>query len=201
MVYADFESILKPINEDVDVTQGVDAGTESSTTVFQEHVPCSFEYKIVSSVDPDFLRPLVMYHGEDVAEMFVRKLQQEAKQLCDKYISIPKAMIFTMTDSLSFNNAATCHICTNQLGSDGVRDHCHITGKYCGDAHNKCNLNYRIYPKSWKLPVVIHNLKGYNGHLIVKSLKSGFGKVTVIPQNLEKYLSLSLGQLKFLDSY
>ena len=70
-----------------------------------------------------------------------------------------------------------------------------------GTAHNKCNLNYRIYPKNWKLPVVIHNLKGYDGHLIVKSLKSDFGKVTVIPQNLEKYLSLSVGQLKFLDSY
>ena len=81
-----------------------------------------------------------------------------------------------------------------------VRDHCHITGKYRGAAHNKCNLDYRIYPKSWKLTVVIRNLKGYEGHLIVKSLKSQFGRVTVIPQNLEKYLSLSVGQLKFLDS-
>ena len=49
--------------------------------------------------------------------------------------------------------------------------------------------------------MVIHNLKGYDGHLIVKSLKNEFGKVTVIQQNLEKYLSLSVGQLKFLDSF
>ena len=39
------------------------------------------------------------------------------------------------------------------------------------------------------------------GHLIVRALKSEFGKVGVIPQNLEKYLSLSVGQLKFLDSF
>ena len=49
--------------------------------------------------------------------------------------------------------------------------------------------------------MVMHNLKGYDGHLIVKSLKSEFGKVRVIPQNLEKYLSLSVGQLKFLNSF
>ena len=32
-------------------------------------------------------------------------------------------------------------------------------------------------------------------------MKSEFGKVGVIPQNLEKYLSLTVGQLKFLDSF
>ena len=53
-MYADFESILKPENEDVDVTQGVDTGIESSSHDFQEHIPCSFAYKIVGSVDPDF---------------------------------------------------------------------------------------------------------------------------------------------------
>ena len=75
------------------------------------------------------------------------------------------------------------------------------TGNYRGTAHNECNLHYRIKPKISKLPVVIHNLKGYDGHLIIKSLKSEFGKVKVIPQNMEKYLSLTVGQLKFLDSF
>ena len=52
-----------------------------------------------------------------------------------------------------------------------------------------------------ELPLVIHNLKGYDGHLIVKSLKSEFGKVRVIPQNMEKYLAISVGRLKFLYSF
>ena len=38
------------------------------------------------------------------------------------------------------------------------------------------------------MPVVIHNNKGNGRHLIVKALKSEFGKVRVIPQNMEKYL-------------
>ena len=41
----------------------------------------------------------------------------------------------------------------------------------------------------------------YDGHLIVRALKSEFGKVRMIPQNIEKYLSLTSGQLQFLDSF
>ena len=111
-MYADFESFLKPVNEGVDVTQGVSTGTASSTTVYQEHVPGSFAYKVVSSVDPDFSRPLVMYRVEDAVDKLVRDLQKEEKQLCDEYIAKPKTMIFSTEDSLSFTNATTCHICT-----------------------------------------------------------------------------------------
>ena len=106
-----------------------------------------------------------------------------------------------MGDSLSFTNATTCHICTKRLGEDKVSDHCHITGNYRGAAYEECELIYKVNPKSWKLPLVIHNLKRYDGHLIVKSLKSEFGKVTIIPQNLEKYISLLAGQLIFFDSF
>ena len=119
----------------MDVTQSVGVGVESSTTVFQEHIPCSFAYKIVSSVDPDVLRPLVMYRGENTAEKFVQKLQLEAQQLCDEYIATPKLPILTMGDSLSFTNATTCHICTKPLEEDKGSDHSHITGNYRGEAH------------------------------------------------------------------
>ena len=82
-----------------------------------------------------------------------------------------------------------------------MRDHCHITGNYRGNAHNDCNLMYRISRSGWKPPVVIHNLKGYDGHLIVKALKSEFGKARVISQNMEKYFYLTVGQLKCIDSF
>ena len=75
-----------------------------------------------------------------------------------------------------------------------MRDHRRV-------AHDECNLMYRISKSGWKLPVVIHNLKGYDGHLIVKALNNLFDKVKVIPQNMEKYLSLTVGHLKFIDSF
>ena len=40
VVYAGFESILKPFDTDVDPTQGVEVCGESSSHVFQEHTPC-----------------------------------------------------------------------------------------------------------------------------------------------------------------
>ena len=122
--------------------------------------------------------------------MVVRKLPLEAKQLFGEYIATPKPMLLTATESRSFTNTTTW-----QLEDDEVRDHCHIKGNYRGTAHNECNLMYRISKSGWKLPVVIHNLKGYGGHLIVKALKSEFVKVRVNPQNMEKYLSLTVGQL------
>ena len=124
VVHADFESILKPLNEGVDVTQGVETGIESSSHVFQEHIPCSFAHKIVSSVDPDFSQALVLCRGEDAAEKFVRDSQLEAKQLFDEYIAPPKPMRLTATESRSFANAIISHICTKPL----VPGHCHITG-------------------------------------------------------------------------
>ena len=38
-------------------------------------------------------------------------------------------------------------------------------------------------------------------HLIVKALKTKFGKIRVIPHNMEKYLSPTVGQLKCIDSF
>ena len=32
-----------------------------------------------------------------------------------------------------------------------VKDHCHITGKYRGSAHQDCNINYRLADK---IPVI-----------------------------------------------
>ena len=75
----------------------------------------------------------------------------------------------------------------------------HILGHFRGAAHSECNLNYRIKPNSWKLPVLFHNFRGYDGHLIVKTLKKKHGTTRVIANNLEICMSFSAGQLQFLD--
>ena len=50
------------------------------------------------------------------------------------------------------------------------------------------------------MPVILHNLKGYDSHLIMKALQQKFGPVNVVPNNMEKYMSLSVGQTRFIDS-
>ena len=108
-----------------------------------------------------------------------------------EYIVTPQQLLaLTDAELRSFHTAINCQICNQPLGGDRARDHCHIVGLYRGTAHSRCNLAYRISTYDWKLPVVIHTLKGYDGHLIVKALTSEFGEVRVIPQNMEKYLKL-----------
>ena len=57
----------------------------------------------------------------------MRKLQEEAKQLFDEYIATLKPLLsLTVAWFRSFHTAMNCHICNQPLGSDKVRDHCHI---------------------------------------------------------------------------
>ena len=53
-------------------------------------------------------------------------------------------MIMTMYDKLVYDNSTLCHICNEELGNDRVRDHCHLSGKFRGAAHEVCNLKYKV---------------------------------------------------------
>ena len=109
-------------------------------------------------------------------------------------------MHMTREDWRTHNSATSCHICEKPLDGDVVRDHCHITGKYRGTAHNACNLKLRLNPKTTKIPVDFHNLRGYDSHLLMQAIEKVEGRVSCIPNNTEKYISFSLGQLRFIDS-
>ena len=62
-----------------------------------------------------------------------------------------------------------------------VRDYCHITGKYRGSAQRDCNIILKL---NHKIPVVFHNLKSYNSHLIMQETGTFNLKTHVIPNGL-----------------
>ena len=72
-----------------------------------------------------------------------------------------------------------------------MRDHFHYTGLYRGAAHNNCNLKYQI-PEY--IPILFHNLSGYEAHLLIKELGRRFNKndIGVIAENKEKYISFNV---------
>ena len=84
------------------------------------------------------------------------------------------------------------YICNNKFSKNDykVRDHNHITLKYRGAAHNSCNSKLKL---SYKIPVIFHNLRGYDSHHIMQHMSKYTNKINVIPNNMEKYLAFSIG--------
>ena len=123
----------------------------------------------------------------------------------------------TDDDELCFRLEEKCHICNKKYTDKDirVRDHCHITGKYRGSAHQECNLKLRVNPEEIKIPVIFHNLRGYDSHLLMQNIgeiakkhthKNSKGRememqINAIPNNMEKYMAFMLGNhLTFIDS-
>ena len=87
---------------------------------------------------------------------------------------------------------------------------------YRGAAHFGCNLRYKI-PRN--IPVVFHNLAGFDAHLFIKELAKYTKDMGVIAKNTEDYISFSIKvevdkyldkngeekykeiELKFIDSF
>jgi hypothetical protein len=61
-----------------------------------------------------------------------------------------------------------------------------------------CNVNFTL---TNKIPVIFHNLSGYDSHLIMQEIGKFNMQKSVIPNNMEKYMAFTLGkQLVFIDS-
>ena len=196
MLYADFESILKPVDEryrDRMNTMKTERKDKASyTEKINTHVPSgwcvhsTFAYGDV----PD---PLKMYRGKDCVEKFVEYIEEEVKRL---YETFPQQPMIKITDVLKREHEAAekCHICLKEFNDPRnrkVRDHCHYISLYRRAADNNCNLKYRIPDY---IPIVFHNLSGYDAHLFIKELGRRFNKndIGVIAENKEKYISFNV---------
>ena len=183
---------------------------KSYTYKYQKHTACSFGYKVVCHYDQKYSGDVVIYRGKDCIEKFMKCMFEEVEK-CQKIIreNFSKPLKMTNEDEESFNEATHCHICEKRYKLDDVpvRDHCHITGKYRGSAHQTCNLKLQISAEKIKIPVIFHNLKGYDSHFIINELGELIKKgeeipINVIAQNSEKYMAFYIGKhLSFIDSF
>ena len=179
VVYADFESILKPLRE------------KNKT---HEHIPCGFCFHLVS---PFLQMEPVLKRAENetnqLPQDFIRELISRVKQA---HLSLPKKEMIPLSSEewKKFHGSEVCWLCKGKFGEKGfskVRDHCHYTGKFRGAAHQSCNLKFKR-PKF--TPVFFHNLQNYDAHLFVRALglRDEVLKIKCIPNNGEKYISFSL---------
>lgn len=207
VIYADVESILK---------KPTDNFCNSETTkAYQQHETFCVGLYFLCHFDPS-LSFYDQYSGPDCTEWFANRLHKIA---CDVAPILRRIIPLNMSerDEREFQNAQDCHICETPIlySGDKVRDHCHLTGKYRGAAHSRCNLTYE---PSKTIPVVFHNLSGYDAHFIIRQISTQFeGDVSIIPVTDQNYISFTktvddatiVGQnafknglkLKFIDSF
>ena len=183
VVYADFECFTKPINT-------CSPNPEDSYNYnYQKHEPSGF-CLYIKGIAPIIIKPIIYTkkNTDNVSEIFVSKLAKVTNNLYKDFYRQPKPLKLTKEEKISFYKSEICHICNTQLLKDKVRDHCHFTGQYRGAAHNSCNLQCR---KPLILPVIFHNLQGYDAHLFIKQLSGLPGELNCIPSTEEKYILFS----------
>ena len=117
-------------------------------------------------------------------------MEEEVRRL---YTTVPQQLMTGLTDVLKREHKAAekCHICLKEFNdpkNKKVRDHCHYTGLYRGAAYD---LKYKIPDH---IPIVFHNLSGYDAHLFIKELGRRFNKndIGVIAENKEKYIRFNV---------
>jgi hypothetical protein len=191
VVYADFETILRPLHGPLTKTQS--DPTVSNTRKYNVHDPMSFAVYVKSKVDDSYLTGIenpYVYRGPNAAVKFLEHMNVIATRINELYDLNTKMNPLTQQQEIDFARATKCYICTKPIEESEVkvRDHCHITGMYRGAAHSNCNLNYQ---NPDILPVFFHNLSGYDSKFIVKALGRNHKDITVIPNNEEKYISFS----------
>ena len=152
----------------------------------------------------------IKFFGEDCVEWFINEML-EIKGYMKTYFKIE---LENNLDTISENyDQAFCWLCEKKFRLKDKRenpivtDHCHLTGRFTGLAHNNCNLNTRKAHTSF-VPILFHNFSGYDCHLIFEKLINmanekniKINENDVIAKSSEKYISVKIGCLKFLDSY
>ena len=214
IIYADLECLLKKINTCQNNPE------KSYAEKKAKHIPSGYSLVTCCSFDKS-KNERKYYRGEDCMKIFCKDLKDQAM----KIINYEKKDMIPLTDKEkeAHENQKICYTWQQEFCMDEnnkkefklkqkVRDHCHYTEKYRGEAHSICNLRYKI-PK--EIPVVFHNGSTYDYHFIIKKLAREFkGNFECIGENTEKYLTFSapikkeygngkptIYKLKFIDSY
>ena len=193
-IYADFEAD----NEKDDSVVG------SKTTNNYKQNPVLKGYHIVSELEDvlksdSYKSPL----GYDNVDWFIDEVIKLENKMAFYFKNTNKDIIMTEEDEEDYRNDNICRFCEKEILSDKGRDHCHLTGKYRGPAHSKCNINVTQKQSNF-IPFIFHNFSHYDSHMFFKKLvdkKKDKVDFDIIPKTNEEYISVTYGCIRFIDSY
>ena len=172
VIYVDFEAILVEVDDD----------ENKSTRKLNKHVPCGFACLTTSSCEQYNKEKVVVYSGRDCMSRFFSHLSNERLRINKILSKIIPMEELTPEQLREHKNARKCFNCDEEFYYDYEAEvftrtahHDHISGEYIGPACLRCNLalKYEQFtrakknrPAEFEIPVVFHNLKGYDSKLI-----------------------------------
>ena len=186
VISADFEAITENVHS------RQPANDKSFTEAYQKHRDCGYGYKVVCCYNDKYSKPVEFFSCEKAVFKFSEFMLEEIKY-CRKTINkhLNKSLKILKTDEEDFQKAVRCHIFETEYYNEAdVRE------------DQDCNLNFQL---TGKIPVVFHNLRGYDNHFIMQNIgeiikkhafrnKRGEEKqhiVNAIPNNMGKYMAFS----------
>lgn len=195
VIYADFEAMNQPV---IDINK-------TKSTKKTKHIPISFCAKRVCTHDK-YSSPLYLYRGQKCVENFFGYLETQKKKITDIILNKKAKMIWLKKDQIKSRKQDHCYLCQKKLKRTkygwGYRDHNHLSGKWLGNACNKCNFVASKHDVNMKIPVICHNMQNYDMHFLIKELhKISEKKIYIIPRNTEKYLAIEFDGFIFIDSF
>ena len=112
-LYSDFECILN----------SAESYEGSCSKKYQDHIPCSFAYKLVC-VDYRFSKPIVVYRGKNAFYKIIGAILQEyeyCKKVMEKHFN--KSLIMTGDEEENFQSSNTWWICEKHTENDDEKLH------------------------------------------------------------------------------
>jgi len=196
VIYADLESAIK---------NKIKNKKQDKTFSTATHSSISFATLTVCRENPQFSSTLpTLYTGPNCIDIFLDHIEAEVKRIGDIFETVNIPITMSSEDKKNFVMAKRCHFCLRAFSLhhfiEKVRDHSHLSGKYRFALCSRCNLTHaKLRPK---VIVILHGLCNYDSHFIIQKLnRYPDNLLKVIPRSGEKYLSFSIGDVMFKDSY
>ena len=193
-IYADFEADNEKDNSFVG---------NKTTNIYKQN-PVLNRYHIVSELEDvlksDYYKSPLGYNNVD---WFVNEVTKLENKMAFYFKNTKKDIILTEKDEEDFRNDNICRFCEKEILSDKVRDHCHLTSKYRGPAHGKCNINVSQNQSNF-ISFIFHNFSNYDCHMFFKKLvdkKKDKLDFEILPKTNEEYISVTYGCIRFIDGY
>lgn len=198
VIFADYESVL-------DKETGL-------------HIGCGYTLKIICRENPQYTRKSIVYRGEGASWKLLTELNKIQKEIVrliysKKYVTADRDVVIPQEEH-AICDWCECHIKSSGFGQEiqvPVKIYSNLNGKQIRVAHKSCE-NFWFF-RIFKIPVVFHNLSGYDSHLLLCDLdkcnnmpmktknKVTSHDLSAIHTNGEKIKTMWVGRLHFIDSY